>query len=83
MRSNPDQLGIVIHQTHSPAYAEAPEERWDRTYVTSPEGKSNDTRDQNNFQLTKAVIRMSRSKLLHSFKPWGTTQLAITEIVND
>lgn len=54
MRSNPDQLGIVIHQTHSPAYAEAPEERWDRTYVTSPEGKSNDTRDQKQFSVNES-----------------------------
>lgn len=37
MRSNPDQLGIVIRQMRSPAYAEAPEERWDRTYATWPE----------------------------------------------
>lgn len=36
MRSNPDQLGSVIHQTRSPAYAEVPEERWDRTYATWP-----------------------------------------------
>lgn len=46
MRSNPDQLGIVILQTRSPAYAEAPVERWDRTYVTSPLGQSNNTRDK-------------------------------------
>ena len=31
----PDQLGIVIRQKHSPAYEEAPLERWDRTDATS------------------------------------------------
>ena len=45
MRSNPDQLGIVIHQTHSPAYAEAPEERWGRTYATWPKRRSNNATD--------------------------------------
>ena len=49
MRSNPDQLGIVIRQTRSPAYTEAPEERWDRTYATWPEGKSKKARRKTVF----------------------------------
>lgn len=56
MRSNPDQLGIVIRQTRLPAYAEAPVERWDRTYLTSPLGESNNTRDKKKmFKLTKST----------------------------
>ena len=49
MRSNPDQLGIVIRQTRSLAYAEAPEERWDRTYATWPGGKSKKARRKTVF----------------------------------
>ena len=61
MRSNPDQLGIVILQTRSPAYAEAPEERWDRIYATWPEGKSNNWRRKTVFGCKKAEQHVEKS----------------------
>jgi len=54
MRSNPDQLGSVIHQTRSPAYAEVPEERWDRTYATWP--KESQTMREIEKKTKKTVV---------------------------
>ena len=59
MRSNPDQHGIAIHQTHSPAYAEALEERWDRTYATWPKGKSNNATDLRESRVACSEIGLS------------------------
>ena len=72
MRSNPDQLGIVIRQTHSPAYAEAPEERWDRTYATWPEGKSNNARRKTVFGYKQADQHVKKYVTLQSYI-MGTT----------
>lgn len=71
-RSDPGQLGIVIHQMHSPAYGEAPVEHWDRTYVTSPKGESNDTdvSFQNKKTVKKISLWLSRAGKWHSKTPW-------------
>ena len=61
MRSSPDQLGIAIHQTHSPVYEGAPQGHLDRTDVTSTKEKRKKNINREGQQLQDYIDEISSS----------------------